>query len=245
MRYGTVSKITGTQSYGMFFPHLIKSIKPSDRVLEIGPGGSPHPRSDIFLEYQFDSPSVAESQRGYEKPLITDKPVIFYTGSKFPFGDKDFDYVICSHVVEHVPDVNVFISEICRVGKAGYLEYPTIYYDYIYNFPEHTTFVKYKASTLFWMPKTQTSLAEFQPVQDFFYQSLSQRYFDLVNDLKPFFFEGFEWFNSVQTCRSSELRDVIFDNLEIPLKKPSIESRLRNFSFSRSFGKIKRILFNP
>jgi SAM-dependent methyltransferase len=225
----------------MFFPGLVQSIKASDRVLEIGPGGSPHPRADIFLEYDFDSLSLAEAQRGYDRPLKTDKPITYYKDTKFPFEDKEFDYIICSHVVEHVPDLDQFASEIFRVGKAGYLEYPTIYYDYIYNFPEHTTFVKRKEETLFWMPKAQTPLAEFQLVQDFFYESLSQRYFDLVDDLKPFFFEGFEWFEPMQTIKTSDLKDVVFDHLKIPLKKPSFESQLKNFSFSRTLGKVKRV----
>jgi SAM-dependent methyltransferase len=226
----------------MFFPELIQSIKAADRVLEIGPGGSPHPRADIFLEYDFDSLSIAEAQRGYDQPLKTDKPIIYYKDTKFPFDDKEFDYIICSHVLEHVPDLDLFVAEICRIGKAGYLEYPTVYYDYIYNFPEHTTFVKRKKETLFWMPKAHTPLAEFQPVQDLFYKSLSQRYFDLVDDLKPFFVEGFEWFETVSTCRTSSLKDVVFDHLEIPLKKPSIESRLKNLFRSGMLGKVKRAL---
>ena len=226
----------------MFYPHLIQSIKPSDRVLEIGPGGSPHPRSDIFLEYRFDSAAVAEAQRGYDSPLVTDKPVIFYTGSRFPFEDNEFDYVICSHVVEHVPEVDIFIAEVCRVGRAGYLEYPTIYYDYLYNFPEHTTFVKHTDSTLFWMPKAQTPLAEFKLVQDLFHRSLVQKYYDLVDDLQPYFFEGFEWSDSIRTCRTAELQDITFSRLEIPPKVPSFESRLKNFSLSRTLNKIKSAL---
>lgn len=145
----------------MFFPKLIQSIKASDRVLEIGPGGSPHPRSDIFLEYEFDSPTLTEAQRGYDKPLVTDKPIIYCRSQEFPFEDQEFDYILCSHVIEHVLDVDQFVSEICRVGKAGYLEYPTIYYEYMYNFPEHTTFIKHKDSTLFWMPKHRQLLQSF------------------------------------------------------------------------------------
>jgi SAM-dependent methyltransferase len=42
-----------------------------------------------------------------------------------PFKDKEFDYVICSHVLEHVPDPFKLKAEIERVGKAGYIELPT------------------------------------------------------------------------------------------------------------------------
>ena len=44
---------------------------------------------------------------------------------KLPFKDKEFDYVICAHVIEHVNDPISFKSEIQRVGKAGYIELPT------------------------------------------------------------------------------------------------------------------------
>ena len=44
---------------------------------------------------------------------------------KLPFKDKEFDYVICAHVIEHVNDPVMFKSEIERIGKAGYIELPT------------------------------------------------------------------------------------------------------------------------
>ena len=44
---------------------------------------------------------------------------------KLPFKDKEFDYVILSHVLEHVPNLIEFISEIERISKAGYIELPT------------------------------------------------------------------------------------------------------------------------
>ena len=43
----------------MFFPDKIKRIRKTDRVLEIGPGGSPHPRADVLLELRFDDPREA------------------------------------------------------------------------------------------------------------------------------------------------------------------------------------------
>jgi len=44
---------------------------------------------------------------------------------KLPFKDKEFDYVILSHVLEHVPNLLEFVSEIERIAKAGYIELPT------------------------------------------------------------------------------------------------------------------------
>ena len=44
---------------------------------------------------------------------------------RLPFNDKEFDYVICSHVLEHVNDPVFLKNEIERIGKSGYLELPT------------------------------------------------------------------------------------------------------------------------
>ena len=44
---------------------------------------------------------------------------------KLPFKDKEFDYVILSHVLEHVPNINEFTQEVERIAKAGYIELPT------------------------------------------------------------------------------------------------------------------------
>tara|TARA_Y100000590_G_scaffold415393_1_gene513131 strand:- start:1233 stop:1877 length:645 start_codon:yes stop_codon:yes gene_type:complete len=44
---------------------------------------------------------------------------------KLPFKDKEFDYVILSHVLEHVPNLLEFVSEVERISKSGYIELPT------------------------------------------------------------------------------------------------------------------------
>ena len=46
-----------------------------------------------------------------------------------PFKDNEFDFVIASHVLEHVKDVKLFIKELERVSEAGYIELPTILED--------------------------------------------------------------------------------------------------------------------
>ena len=44
---------------------------------------------------------------------------------KLPFNDKEFDYVIASHVIEHVDDFEFFIKELERISSKGYIELPT------------------------------------------------------------------------------------------------------------------------
>ena len=48
---------------------------------------------------------------------------------KLPFEDKEFDFVIASHVMEHVEDVDFFIKELERVSIKGYIELPTMLED--------------------------------------------------------------------------------------------------------------------
>ena len=54
-----------------------------------------------------------------------DKKFIRLTEKKLPFKDKEFDFVVASHVMEHVEDIDFFIEELERVSKKGYIELPT------------------------------------------------------------------------------------------------------------------------
>ena len=58
-----------------------------------------------------------------------DKKFIRLTEKKLPFKDKEFDFVVASHVMEHVEDINFFIKELERVSKKGYIELPTMLED--------------------------------------------------------------------------------------------------------------------
>src|SRR3981081_3730409 len=117
----------------MFFPERVRGVHPHDRVLEVGPGSTPHPVSQVFLEKRFPEEQAAR-QRGGLAPVKFGKPTIYFDGGQFPFRDKEFDYVVCSQVLEHVPDMEFFVSELVRVASRGYVEFPTIYYEYLYNF---------------------------------------------------------------------------------------------------------------
>ena len=182
----------------MFFRKKIQSIRPQDKVLEIGPGATPHPRSNAFLELRIEGEQAQIAQRGgvVVKADFSGRQVYFYDGKKFPFEDGEFDYVICSHVVEHVPDPEAFLNEIFRVGGGrGYLEYPLITYEYLYDFDVHLHFVKFnfEQNSLCYLPKQNTSFSEFSAVNSIINQTLVCGWDELCAANKALFFEGLEF----------------------------------------------------
>lgn len=179
----------------MFFPERIRSIKPTDKVLEIGPGSDPHPRSNVLLEKVFADIQEKKEQRGNTPEVNLKMPLVYYEGDKFPFESNEFDYVICSHVLEHVDNLETFLSELFRIAKRGYIEYPTVFYEYLYNFNVHKNILKFNFNdnTLFFQKKADTPLDYFVSIQSFFQETLSKGYSSFVEDLREVMFEGFEW----------------------------------------------------
>lgn len=75
-----------------------------------------------------------------ESLVKDDRPFTACNIEWLPYRDKEFDFVYCSHVLEHVPDPAMACAEIMRVGKRGYIETPTRTSDIILNFtglPDH------------------------------------------------------------------------------------------------------------
>jgi len=54
-----------------------------------------------------------------------DRNFIKLENNKLPFKDNQFDFVIASHVIEHVDNFELFINELERVSKKGYIELPS------------------------------------------------------------------------------------------------------------------------
>jgi len=203
----------------MFFSEKIVSIKPTDKVLEIGPGATPYHRSDIFLEKDYDSVEELIAQSGRVGLLKTSKEVIKYKGDIFPFDDNEFDYIVCSHVLEHVDNVELFLKEVQRVGKRGYLEFPTVYYDYIYNFPEHTQCLFFKDDIINWMPKEESGLNNFKSLHEFFFATIELGYHEYINSMKNYFFQGFEWEGSINTKRVHSIEELAYQTKDIVLNR--------------------------
>jgi uncharacterized protein YbaR (Trm112 family) len=100
-------------------------------VLDVGAGGNPYPRSDILLD------RLTGSEHRCGESMMIDRPVVFGDASRMPFKDKAFDFVIASHILEHMADPVVFLKELQRVGKAGYIETPNALFERLHPFRIH------------------------------------------------------------------------------------------------------------
>jgi len=102
-------------------------------VLDIGCGYTANEYASTVADVQ-DLSSFYKSKKFIK---ITDK--------KLPFKDNEFDFVITSHVIEHVEDFQFFINEIERITKQGYIELPTRLGDNIVfeNLTDHIWWFKY------------------------------------------------------------------------------------------------------
>lgn len=100
-------------------------------VLEVGAGGNPYPRANVLL----DAEEV--SLERMEKDLIRDRPLVLGIAERLPFKDKSFDFIIASHILEHSDDPVAFLSELMRVGKAGYIETPEGWFEKMCPFTFH------------------------------------------------------------------------------------------------------------
>ena len=90
---------------------------PNWKVLDIGCGFTAHEKANVVCDVQDLS------------NFYKDKKFVKLNDKKLPFSDKEFDFVIASHVIEHVQDVEYFLSELQRVSSKGYIEVPTILED--------------------------------------------------------------------------------------------------------------------
>jgi len=150
-------------------------------------------------------------QRGGTHRLVTAKPLVLYEGNSFPFQDQQFDYAICSHVLEHVEDVEAFCSEVFRVAKRGYFEFPTIHYEYLYNFSVHQQLLKFESGELLYLSKQESGLPAFASVQQVFYRSLELGYTGIIDDLFPMMFQGFEWDRPFKIRKAGSVLELALD----------------------------------
>ena len=132
-------------------------IKDGDKVLDFGSGYDPHPRADVWIDayedniYRGDGLNLKKSS----------KLIMIKDGGRLPFKDKEFDFVIASHTFQYLSDPEFYCSEIIRVGKAGYIEAPTMEADNIFGMPTNKWHVYVWKHGLVFEPYGHPSLGDF------------------------------------------------------------------------------------
>jgi SAM-dependent methyltransferase len=120
-------------------------------VLDVGSGDKPHWRADVLLD-RFVGTDHGGQRSGRAAAKIN-RPLFAADAADMPFADGVFDYVVCSHVLEHVTDPAAVIAEITRVGRAGYIEVPQAASAKILDFPSHLWWCRLDGSTLVFTAK--------------------------------------------------------------------------------------------
>ncbi|MCP9612938.1 class I SAM-dependent methyltransferase [Coprobacter tertius] len=177
-------------------------IKKKDKVLEVGSGHNPTFRSDVVVDKYIDS----NYHRSDNIMIYPHQAFINADGANMPFKDKEFDYVICNQVIEHVDDPLLFVKELQRVAKRGYIELPSLIGESLFPKKSHkwvcleidnklVFYEKDKLPKLY--PDYGRTFLNFLP-----YQSLALRVFHLSYHQSDFI--KYEWKDTIDIIVNSE-----------------------------------------
>lgn len=99
----------------------VLKIIPDWKVLDVGSGHQPNRRANVILD-KYAGETIHRTTQQIETPA--DKYFVLGDALTTPFPDKEFDFVIASHVAEHIDDPLKFCNELKRISKRGYIETP-------------------------------------------------------------------------------------------------------------------------
>lgn len=145
---------------GLFNQHV--HIHPEWNVLDVGSGHRPNRRANVLLDNE-----VGETvHRSGKKAIVPEnKKMVIGDALAMPFKDKEFDFVIASHIAEHVDDPERLCNELMRVGKRGYIETPGPLDELFLNETFHKWIVRRKGDSLLFTEKKS-----FKPFSKLFYR---------------------------------------------------------------------------
>jgi glycosyltransferase involved in cell wall biosynthesis len=126
-------------------------ISPDWLVLDVGSGDNPFRRADVLLDRE-----IGESihRAGKELKIEKGKNLIVGDALSMPFKDRAFDFVIASHIAEHIDDPSKFCEELHRIAKKGYIETPGPFSDFLLNESYHKWRVFKRGKEIVFLEKT-------------------------------------------------------------------------------------------
>lgn len=72
---------------------------------------------------------------------------------QIPLGNKSCDFIVASHIAEHVENPDMFCEEMERIGKAGYIETPGAVRELLHNCSYHKWWVTKWRDKLYFVKK--------------------------------------------------------------------------------------------
>ncbi len=120
-----------------YINELLKK-NPQPRILDVGAGNNPHPRAAVVLDL------FPDEDRERTGKMVVPEGVELVEGdvcNMHMFADNEFDFVIASHILEHVVDPFKACSELSRVAKAGFVETPGKAFELLHGWYFHRWYV--------------------------------------------------------------------------------------------------------
>jgi methyltransferase family protein len=114
-----------------------KQLADDQKLLDVGGWGKPFNRADWVLDLMpYETRGLYGSDGDGPERFTADTWIVrdICDAEPWPFADDEFDFVICSHVLEDVRDPIRVCSELARVAKAGYVEIPSRLEEQSYGF---------------------------------------------------------------------------------------------------------------
>lgn len=188
-------------------PFIKHQFKEGEKVLDVGSGADPFPYATVLADLYIE-PTIHRK----ETFVSNGKPVHICDINSMPFEDKEFDYVVCSHVLEHVDNPVMACKELMRVGKAGYIETPTLMKDMLLSWAKgmHKWHIIPQGNTLFFFEYTerQKEGIRSQSFERLIFSTVYnplQKAFNENQDVFNVMFEWENWFDVIVVKKNGEI----------------------------------------
>jgi SAM-dependent methyltransferase len=140
-------------------------LRAAHRVLDLGSGSDPVLGAGVAVDLILDP-----RQRAHGRGDAIDPQALAARGIQFinqsidkplPFERHEFDFVYCSHVIEHVDNPGAACDEMMRVAKTGLLRCPNAMAEYLYGREYHRWLVLERGGVVVFLEKTPDEFALF------------------------------------------------------------------------------------
>lgn len=151
-------------------------IRRTDLVLEVGSGQNPSSRADVLCDRY-----VLDDTERNRQAVVMDRPFVIGDIYRLPFRAGAFDFVVCSHVLEHLESPGRAAAELGRVAHRGYVEVPSRENEMLLSFPFHRWLIDREGDALVFRTKER-------PVPDPGLREWFSRLSETVPDFHDLFF---------------------------------------------------------